>query len=126
MLGENDPYNELESPLGFSLTIFYILVTLLLVIIMLNLLISIVSNTHQRVSEMNELIYEKNRVFIIREYLSDDANRERIKNLLDKKYLIRVCNKNFKPEKKISIESDLGEVKHQILKIHKKFDHIEV
>lgn len=126
MLGENDPYDELNSPLGFSLTIFYVLATLLLVVIMLNLLISIVSTTHQRVSEMNELIYEKNRVFIIREYLSVSANQTKIRNLLDNKYLIKICNKKSKFEEKKSIESDIDEVKHQIGKIEKKFDNLEV
>jgi hypothetical protein len=94
ILGNADPYDEYESPIQISLILFYVLASLLLVIIMLNLLIAIVSDTNEKVSSMNELIYEKNRVHIIAEYYSYPQNKNKMTNLLKDKYLINVYNKN--------------------------------
>lgn len=60
---------------------------------MLNLLIAIVSETNKQVASKNELIYEKNRVFIIREYFAKEKHKEIMKEFLRSKYLIDVIRK---------------------------------
>ena len=57
---------------------------------MLNLLIAIVGKTNDKIESMNELIYEKNRVSIIKEYLDNKKNKEKMNGFLKEKYLIEV------------------------------------
>ena len=117
ILGNNDPYDEVKSPISHSLTIFYVFATLLLNIIMLNLLIAIVGKTNDRVSQMNELIYEKNRVFIIKEYLSNNNNKQKMKEILENNYLVTVYRKEAKKIQENQNESEFIEIKGKMEKL---------
>ena len=117
ILGNNDPYDEVKSPISHSLTIFYIFATLLLNIIMLNLLIAIVGKTNDRVSQMNELIYEKNRVYIIKEYLSNNSNKQKMKAILENNYLVTIYRKEAKKIQENQSESEFIEIKGKMEKL---------
>ena len=88
---------------------------------MLNLLIAIVGKTNDRVSEMNELIYEKNRVFIIKEYLSNISNKNKMKEVIERNFLVtRYRNETKKTEENMQenpAELELGEMKIKMEKI---------
>lgn len=84
---------------------------------MLNLLIAIVGKTNDRVSEMNELIYEKNRVSIIKEYLSNDSNKEKMKQILENNYLVTIYRKEQKKREESLAESEFLEIKEKMGKL---------
>lgn len=127
ILGNSGPYDEdFESPFEISLIIFYILATLLLVIIMLNLLIAIVSDTNERVSLDNEFIYQKNRVLIIVEYLSGDINKEKLATFLKEKYLINAYNKKSKNLQEETNESEQDELKRNTLNLVNEINEFKV
>lgn len=65
MLGNYDNYSKLTSENEWFITFIYIFCTLLLVIVILNLLISLMSNTFQNVLNINNMAYDKNRMKII-------------------------------------------------------------
>ena len=60
---------------------------------MLNLLISIIGNTYGNVSEVNELIYEKNRLMIVNDCLGSEKFRANLNSIQDK-YLVTICQEN--------------------------------
>lgn len=124
MLGNSGPYEEFKTPIEVFLTIFYILGTLLLVVIMLNLLIAIVGDTNQRVSSKNELIYEQNRVLIIEDYLLQPNKKKQIRETLRKNgtYLINIYRKKSNVEEQSLIESDTNLIKERIEKIENNLE----
>ena len=128
ILGNSGPYEEFKTPIEAFLTIFYILGTLLLVVIMLNLLIAIVGDTNQRVSSENELIYEQNRVLIIEDYLLQPEKKKKIKEILEQKgkYLINIYRKKSSIEEQNSIQSDTNQINERIEKIENNLEILGV
>ena len=128
ILGNSGPFEEFKTPIEAFLTIFYILGTLLLVVIMLNLLIAIVGDTNSRVSSENELIYEQNRVLIIEDYLMQREKKEKIKEILGKKgkYLINIYRKKSNIEEHNSIQSDTSQINERIEKIENNLEILGV
>lgn len=129
ILGNSGPYEEFKTPIEAFLTIFYILGTLLLVVIMLNLLIAIVGDTNQRVSSKNELIYEQNRVLIIEDYLLQPEKKEAIKEILKKNgnYLINIYRKKSSmTEDESTIQSEKNRINEKIEKIENNLVFLQV
>lgn len=115
MLGNTGTFDEYETAFApTTLTIVYIITTLIIVVVMLNLLISIIGNTYGSVSEINELIYEKNRLMIIKDFLSEEENREKLKHQLDQ-YLMTIYRDD--PE-----VMDLSDMEKKLKSMEKKFD----
>lgn len=118
MLGNSGPYEEYQTNFSATLTLTYMLSTLILVVIMLNLLISIIGNTYGRVSEVNELIYEKNRLMLVKDFLSDETKRKRIGEEL-KHYIVTVYKEDPDLSKLSEIEQKFY---HFETKMDVKFD----
>ena len=121
-MGNSSPYEQFKTPIANSLILFYTIATFLLVVVMLNLLIAIVGDTNHRVSQMNELIYEKNRVEIIKEYLSSEENKKKMTEKLKGKYLIKIYKRNFKIDGEKSIHSEMEEIRERIGNMEKKME----
>ena len=83
-----------------------------MVVVMLNLLISIIGNTYGQVSEVNELIYEKNRLQIIQEIISSERYKSRLSSLQNQ-YLITVYREN-PLNAEVNIEKKLNNMEEKL------------
>lgn len=84
---------------------------------MLNLLISIVGNTYGEISAVKELIFEKNRVEVIKDFFASKINQELVYSQLKDKYVITLSRKESENKKEAS---EIDEIKENQKKIEKK------
>ena len=127
MLGDASGYNVLISNVSWFLWIVYLTITIVLTIIALNLLISIIGDSYDKIIgiEENAKIYEKLKLIMIYEAQSSENNGERYIYFVGQEGSFE--NENFLLQKPKNDEGTRIREKVEMMetKINKIFDKIQ-
>lgn len=104
VLGDLNQYDELESNVSFLIICFFGISSLILVIVMLNLLIAIISDTYERESAISDITFEKFRLRIFKD-IESSLGKDKVRSLIgENTYLITIYNRD--PDNFDSMESN--------------------
>lgn len=127
ILGDFGGFDDLsDNGVDWLLWIFFFIGTLSLQIIMLNLLIAIISDTYQKVTENNILAnnYEKAQIVAEMDELMNINEKNHLRNTCLKKYLCVLYSKEIKVEVENEEKEENKELLKRVQKIEDKIEEI--
>lgn len=128
ILGDFGGFDDLsDNGVDWLLWIFFFIGTLSLQIIMLNLLIAIISDTYQKVTENNILAnnYEKAQIVAEMDELMNINEKNLLRNTCLKKYLCVLYSKEIKVEVENEEKEENRELLKRVQKIEDKIEEIK-
>ena len=128
ILGDFGGFDDLsDNGIDWLLWVFFFIGTLSLMIIMLNLLIAIISDTYQAVTENNVLAnnYEKAQIVAEMDEILSTQERENLKQNSLKKYLCVLYSKEITIIEKDD-DNDKKELSYKVSKIEDKLEELKM
>ena len=126
-MGDFSGFDDLsDNGIGWILWIFFFIATLSLMIIMLNLIIAIISDTYGDVTENNILAnnYEKSLIISEIDEVLSMKEKENLRNKSLRKYLCVLFSKEIS-SREINDDQEKKELQMKIQKIDEKLQKIE-